>query len=405
MFLDTTRVGIRRLSSKQERPECASNIKSRHAKEQSKEGAQRRLATSTATIVIDTSSILSTPPSSQSFSQNSMSQLQMRFRPASYAKGKLTTSSDSLDTEYSPDEDEQLASKSIPRLEPMESSKYDPSKDATLVKGILRNGTTRRRSTRPLRHVRFDGACILASRCIKVASDDQPKISFSADAEDDTDQDEADDEDYEQSPTDEEDEEDSDSTDDESEEFNEPEGASDAAKEVVSKGLKCLEEEEEEEREDTDGETDGETDLETIAQINMLRNQKILMESPQTSISLTENTLDTDGFGKAVSLMSNSGFPPSSPEPANAVLAADASFSEAQPELLATQTFAMGRNGVKRVIARTNMHLFVPQESPYKKRCLGVTRRLVPKTAATTGASCERLTTKLESRPAQSPVL
>lgn len=393
MFLDT-KVGIRRLSSKQERPEIANNIISRHAKEENREGAQRRLATATATIIIDTSSMLSTPPSSQSFSQNSMSQLQMRFRPASYAKGKLTTSSDSLDTEYSPDEDEQLPSKSLPRLAPMESSKCDTSKDENLLKGILRNGTPRRRSARPLRHVRFDGACILASRCIKVACDDQPKISFLADAEDDTDQDEADDEDYEQSPTDEEDEEDSDSTEDECEDFNELETSNETAEEDVSNALKALEEEEEE--------TDGETDLENIAQLNMLRNQKILMESPQTSISLTENTLDTDGFGKAVSLMSNGGLPP---EPGSAVLAADASFSEEQPESLTTQTFAMGRNGIKRVFTRTNMHMFVPQESPYKKRCLGVTRRLVPKSAATTGASCESVTTKLQSSPAQSPVL
>ena len=339
----------------------------------------RRLATATATIIIDTSSICSTPPSSQSYSQPSQSPLRMRYRPGSSAKGQLLTiSTDSLDTEISVEDEQTLQKPQLVPISLMDNSIIDVterSPPSPKLKGILKNATLYEHPCHKIsRHVRFDGECILASRIVKADSEELPSITIFQDSDDDTDQDE----DYEASEEDEESDEDVEEDDEEHSEEDEEEQETHSQDEQERQEVPTLLIRYED--------SEDETDLEDIAQINKIRNQKIILDSPPSSISFTEDQDDLANAGKAFSLLSNSGFPPSSPQcmerqssPQNNKTSQNESFTD-NLDGLQDQPFgcifpSKDNVGLKR--AYTNTYMFSPKEPTLKKRCLGV-RRLIP---------------------------
>lgn len=299
----------------------------------------------------------------------SQTQTQVKYRPGSATLGVLAGTSDSLDTEYSPDEEDY--------------------KNSVPLKGILVTGNLK--NDKIVKHVRFDGACILASRCIKLTAEDQPNVSIQLTADDDTDQDEADDEDYEESEADDDDDE-TDTTEDEEEDEEVDENTLLEQSDEFVCSIQQLDEDE----------TDVETDNEDIAQINKRRNQRIVLEKPQAPISITEETYDSPV--KAGSLLSSSGFPPSSPDSPDKPQPIAESLTEDGDGLM-NQTFAIGPNGVKRAYSKAKIHMFYPTQPSSKKRCLG-TRRLVSTTQAKVESPTKKTISRLLGPPTQlKPVL
>lgn len=345
----------RKLTSKQEPTTTAVNISNTVTVNQKDSSpktdvSQRRLATASATFVIGTPSISSSPPSSQSYTQTSMTQLHMTFRPGSSSKGQLVTSSDSLDTEYSTSEDEPLVNESV----------TDASSSGSNFKGILKTGTklVKRPADNKTRRVHFSSSFILASRCVE--PDVKPLFvlpsfaSVECDAEAECDADtEDDDDDYEDEDGDEDENEDE-NEDDSGECDNHSEEHEEKSTEEALPPLADTDEEEE-------------TDTEDIAQINKILNQKIPVEESFVSISFTDERYGSSKVGPAMSLLSNGGFPPSSPESVTSSQVKEHSFSEVTDGLL-DQTPISGRHGIKRNFSHTSVHMFLPVASPSSKK-------------------------------------
>lgn len=347
VFLDFIQVGKQSSINKDDAPQQVKKDAVNGNSTQEDE-TQRCLAQPSATIVIDMSS--SSSSFSQSCTQESMSQsrLQVKYRPGSATIGKLATSSDSLDTEYSPDEEE-----SQPQCIAKKIS----------IKGILKKDGLNC-TPKGSRHVHFDGDCILASRCVKLTPEEQPITAIQWAADDDTDQDEADDEDYEESEADDDDD-DSNATDDDSDTSDSTESEQESDSLDKDTEASCT---------DTivislfeDDGTDVETDFEEIARLNMLQNKELVRDQAPSAISITEEPCE-EGFTPAGSLLSIGGIPPSSPESPETLKHVANSFSEETDGL---QSFAVPRNGNKRIHSSVKMNVFYPQPPVLKKRCLG----------------------------------